>query len=138
MWRLSDQFRTEIFKAFADSNQPGLIFTYVWAFDRKKDWEFVDRVFQIFEENGAEIYFVELEADVNERLKRNKSPNRLQQKPTKRNIEWSEMELLEIMKRHRLNSDDGEITRENYIRINNTDLEPDEVARIISERFHFY
>jgi hypothetical protein len=36
MWKLSDSFRTEIFKAFAKTNQPGLIFTYVWAFDRKK------------------------------------------------------------------------------------------------------
>ena len=34
MWNLSSQFRTEIFKAVAKSEQKGLIFTYVWAFDQ--------------------------------------------------------------------------------------------------------
>jgi hypothetical protein len=39
------------------------------------------------------------------------------------------------MKKHRLNSFDGEIQKENYIRINNTKLAPDEVAKLIKDRF---
>ncbi|GAB2571873.1 hypothetical protein JOD18_000764 [Gracilibacillus alcaliphilus] len=41
MWRLVDLFRKEIFKAVAESDLDGLIFTYVWAFDLQKDWDSV-------------------------------------------------------------------------------------------------
>jgi hypothetical protein len=40
------------------------------------------------------------------------------------------------MEEHRLNSKEGEITRENYLRINNTDLSADEVARLIKDAFN--
>src|SRR5699024_1809421 len=90
MWRLSTLFRTEIFKTMAESEQEGLIFTYVWAFDQPEDWNFVDKTSDIFASKGAKIYFVELEADTDERLKRNRSPHRLQQKQTKRNVDRSE------------------------------------------------
>src|SRR5699024_11006385 len=119
----------------AESEQEGLIFTYVWAFDQPEDWNFVDKTSDIFASKGAKIYFVELEADTDERLKRNRSPHRLQQKPTKRNVDWSEKELLKTMKDYRLNSHKGEIKHENYIRINNTDLTPQEVAELITDRF---
>ncbi|WP_456274738.1 shikimate kinase [Bacillus sp. AK031] len=136
MWRLSTLFRTEIFKAVAESEEAGLIFTYVWAFDQQEDGDFVDKICEIFESKGSSIYFVELEADIDERLERNKSPHRLEHKPTKRNVEWSENELKETMKKYRLNSNEGEIQKENYIKINNTDLSAPEVAKIISERFN--
>ncbi|MFJ8064620.1 AAA family ATPase [Psychrobacillus sp. NPDC096426] len=136
MWKLSNQFRTEIFKAVAKSEKEGLIFTYVWAFDQQEDWDYVDKVCEIFESKGASIYFVELEADINKRLERNKSPHRLEHKPTKRNIEWSENELKETMKKYRLNSCKGEIQKENYIKINNSNLSSVEVAKKISERFN--
>lgn len=136
MWRLSSTFRTEIFKAVANSEQDGLIFTYVWAFDQQEDWDYVDKMCEIFESKGARVCFVELEADIGERLERNKSTNRLENKPTKRNIEHSENELKESMEMYRLSSRKGEIKRDNYIRINNTDLSPAEVAEMIQARFH--
>lgn len=136
MWRLSTLFRTEIFKAVAESEQEGLIFTYVWAFDQQDDWDYVDKICEIFESKGGSIYFVELEADFDERLERNKSPHRLEHKPTKRNVVWSENELKETMKKYRLNSNEGEIKKENYIKINNTNLSAVEVAKIISDRFN--
>ncbi|ESU33226.1 hypothetical protein G3A_07275 [Bacillus sp. 17376] len=119
----------------AKSDQYGLIFTYVWAFDMKEDWEYVDKVCRIFETKGGTVYFVELEADLDERLERNKSPHRLQHKPTKRNLQRPERDLVKSMDQYRLNSIEGEIERENYIRINNTNLSADEVARQIKERF---
>ncbi|GGN50708.1 MULTISPECIES: AAA family ATPase [Oceanobacillus] len=136
MWRLSTLFRTEIFKAVAESKQKGLIFTYVWAFDQQDDWDYVDNICEIFESKEASIYFVELEANLDERVERNKSPHRLEHKPTKRNVDWSEKEIKETMKKYRLNSKKGEIKKENYIRIDNTNLSPMEVAKIISERFN--
>ncbi|MCM3572539.1 AAA family ATPase [Mesobacillus subterraneus] len=133
--RLVGLFRQEIFKAMAKSDQYGLIFTYVWAFDMKEDRDYVDQVCQLFESEGGTVYFVELEADLDERLKRNKSPHRLKHKPSKRNLTWSEQDLVQSMDQYRLNSNAGEIERENYIRINNTHLSATEVAQQIKEYF---
>ncbi|GGA15569.1 hypothetical protein GCM10008018_70400 [Paenibacillus marchantiophytorum] len=36
---------------------------------------------------------------------------------------------------HRLNSLEHEIKRANYIRINNTNLSPEDVARMVKDRF---
>lgn len=133
--RLVHLFRREIFEEVAKSDQDGLIFTFVWAFNEKSDWEYIDKVCNVFESNGGTIYFVELEADLDERLKRNKSPLRLEHKPTKRNLEFSERDLLNSMKKYRLNSMDGEIKRENYMKINNTNISTEEVTKIIKEKF---
>ena len=134
--RLVNLFREEIFKEVAKSNLYGLIFTFVWAFDMKSDWDYIDRVCEIFESNGGTVYFVELEADTDTRLERNKSPHRLIHKPSKRNIDWSEKDLLNSISKHRLNSLKDEIKREHYLRINNTNKTAEEVANLIKERFH--
>lgn len=135
MWRLSNLFREEIFKSFSKSDKYGMIFTFVWAFDQIEDWEAVDKMANIFSSEGGDIYFVELEADVEERLKRNKTPHRLEQKPTKRNVEQSEQNLLSTLDTLRLNSHGGEIEKENYIKINNTNLSAAEVAQMIKTEF---
>ena len=134
--RLVDLFRFEILEEVAKSDLDGLIFTYVWAFDLQEDWDFVEQICRIFETKGGEVYFVELEADVKERLRRNQTPHRLEQKPTKRNVRQSERNLKESLKQHRLNSEPGEVSRENSIRINNTNLSPREVAAVIKKEFH--
>jgi hypothetical protein len=133
--RLVGLFRQEIFEAVAKSDLNGLIFTYVWAFDLQSDWDYVHKVCQIFESQGGTVYFVELEAELDERLERNKSPNRLEHKPTKRNIEGSENDLKKSMVNHRLNSLPGEIKREEYLKINNSNLSAAEVAKMIKEMF---
>src|SRR5699024_7336874 len=99
------------------------------------DWDYVDKVCEIIESNGGTVYFVELEADLDKRLERNKSTNRLEHKPMKRNVEWSENVLKSSMKKHRLNSDTGEIKKANYIQINNTNVTVVEVAEHIKKRF---
>lgn len=112
-----------------------MIFTYVWAFDQKADWDYIDNLCGIFESQGGVIYFVELEADVDARIERNKHPHRLNHKPTKRNFERSEKDLRDSMDKYRLNSKNGEIQKENYMRIDNTNLSPEETAQKIKERF---
>ncbi|MBO9128161.1 AAA family ATPase [Bacillus sp. 165] len=134
--RLVHLFRQEIFEEVSKSNLYGVIFTYVWAFNLRSDWDYVNQVSQLFESRGGTVYFVELEADLNERLERNKSPHRLEHKPTKRNIEWSEDDLKQSMEKYRLNSLEGEILYANYIKINNTNLSAEEVAKVVKERFH--
>ncbi|MCM3739449.1 shikimate kinase [Oceanobacillus luteolus] len=135
MWKLVNNFRMEMFKVVAKSDLDGLIFTFVWAFNLQSDWDYVEQVCEIFETNGGTVYFVEHTATLDERIERNKSPNRLEHKPTKRNVEWSEKELKESMKKHRLNSFDGEIKKDKYIKIDNTNLSAKEVAEMIKERF---
>ena len=133
--RLVGLFRREIFEAVANSDMPGLIFTYMWDFDLQSDWDYANDVYRIFESKGADIYFIELEADFEERRLRNSTPNRLEHKPTKRNLELSEKRLIAEENNYRLNSLPGEIKRENYIRINTTNIEPQEAARIIKDTF---
>ncbi|CAM3473930.1 AAA family ATPase [Paenibacillus lupini] len=136
MWRISDLIRKEIFEQMAQNDKAGLIFTYVWAFDQPNDWEFIEQACTIFESKGHEVCFVELEAALEERLIRNRTPHRLQHKPTKRDVEQSEKNLMLSMEQHRLNSLPGEITRKNYIRIQTKDLAPDVTAYLIKQRFH--
>ena len=133
--RLVNLFRQEIFEEVSMSNLYGMIFTYVWALDMQEDWDYVNQVSQLFESRGGTVYFVELEADVEERLERNKSFNRLEHKPSKRDIEWSEGDLKDSMEKYRLNSLEGEINYSNYIKINNTNLSVEEVAKIIKGKF---
>ncbi|MGA4719907.1 AAA family ATPase [Fictibacillus nanhaiensis] len=133
--RLVNLFRSEIFRTFAKSDQYGMIFTYVWAFNYKEDWEFVEGVCQVFEKEGAEVYFVELESDLNTRLQRNTTPHRLEHKPSKRNLVWSENDVRTSMEKYRLNSYEGEVKKKNYLRINNTNLDAYEVAMLIQHTF---
>lgn len=133
--RLVNLFRQEIFKEVAKSDLEGLIFTYVWNFNKKADLDYIDSFCGIFQSKGAAVYFVELEADVDERIERNKHPYRLSHKPTKRNLERSEKDLRDSIEKHRLNSKSGELKKENYLRIDNTNLSPEETAQKIKEKF---
>jgi tRNA uridine 5-carbamoylmethylation protein Kti12 len=133
--RLINLFRKEIFEAFSSSEEYGMIFTYMWAFDIQEDWNYINYVEELFASKGAEVYFVELEADYELRIERNKTENRLINKPTKRNLEKSETIFRNLESKYRLNSYEGEITKINYIKINNTDLSPEEAASIIKNSF---
>ncbi|RCW74929.1 AAA family ATPase [Saliterribacillus persicus] len=137
MFRLSTIFREGIFKSFIKTDHDGMIFTFVWAFDQDEDWKFVESMCNIFTAEDADIYFVELEADTDERLERNKTPNRLEHKATKNNLEASEQNLLNMEKEHRMNSKNGELPYNNYVRINNTHLSAEEVAKRIRKEFRF-
>lgn len=112
-----------------------MIFTFVTVFDSPEDIEYLNNLRSMFEATGGQFYFVELEADVKTRLERNITPHRLESKYTKNDIETSERDLLETMKKYRLNSNDGELICPKHLKINNTNLEPEEVARTVVEKF---
>jgi hypothetical protein len=42
---------------------------------------------------------------------------------------------MKTMEKYRLNSIEGEIQKENYLKINNTNMSAEEVAKLIKERF---
>lgn len=140
-FRLSGSMRKELFKAFVENEETNqtkrIIFTLMVGFDLDSDIEFIQEVTDLFVRHDGQVYFVELEADLEERLIRNKSSFRLEEKPSKRNIVFSEHELLTSMKKYRFNSDPEEVEKKlnhlNYLRINNTALSPDEVAERIQD-----
>ena len=129
------KMRKIIFEEFAKSDNYGMIFTYMWAFDQQDDWDSVERVTNIFKEQGAEVYYVELVASQEVRLKRNETENRLKNKASKRDLEASRERILRQDEKYRLESYDGEVPYENYMKIDNTNLSPEEAARLIQERF---
>ena len=127
--------RDVIFRSFVKSDNKGMIFTFMWAFNMQQDWDYVARVTEIFRQEGAEIYYVELIADQQIRLQRNKTANRLANKPSKRDLERSQQRLLADDEKYRLVSNPGEIPFKNYLRIDNSHLEPEVVAQMIREHF---
>ena len=133
--RLTKLFIEEILNAVAKGDSSGLIYTSVSSFDKKDSWDYSMKLIDIFESRGAEIYFVELEADYNVRIERNKTSNRLAHKPSKRNIELTDRDLRDSYANERKNSYEGEIKHKNYIRINNTRLSPDIAANMIKQEF---
>ena len=129
------RLREVIFEEFAKSDNYGMIFTFMWAFDMQSDWDYHQWVRSIFEPYGTEFYYVELVADQKTRLERNVTENRLANKASKRDVEASNARLLRDDANHRLESYPGEIPYENYIKIDNTNLSPETVAAMIKERF---
>lgn len=128
---VTQKLREVIFEEFLKSDNTGMIFTFMWAFDMPTDREYIINVASKFDE----VYCVELIADQSVRLERNKTENRLKNKASKRNLEGSRQRLLNE-ERYRLVSEEGEIPFENYMRIDNTDLAPDAVAQMIKKEFN--
>jgi hypothetical protein len=129
------RIRQVIFEEFVKTDLYGMIFTFMWALDMKEDWDYIDRLAEIFRREGAEIYWVELVAAQEIRLQRNITENRLRHKASKRDIEVSNARVRYEDSRYRLVSNEGEIPFDNYIKIDNSDLPPDAVAGLIKERF---
>lgn len=72
------KIREVVFGKFSYTENYGMIFTYMWAFDKKSDWDYVDHVSTMFRSKGAEIYYVELVSSQEIRLERNTTENRLE------------------------------------------------------------
>lgn len=133
--RLVADFRRRVFEEVAASELPGLIFTYVWALELESERIYIESACDIFRAQGADVHFVELEADLAERLRRNETEFRLSQKASKRDVENSTARLLEDVGRHRMNTDGDFFYTENYLKLDNTTLSPAEAARRIMDAF---
>lgn len=136
-WKmLNNTIRQTVFELFAKGDFPGLIFTYMCAFDLPSEFEYLANLSDLFKSHGADVHVVELCADFDVRIKRNKTENRLIHKESKRDLAWSEGEMRRTSEQHRLNSFDGEVLPfESYLKLDNTHLPPEEVAQIIKAHF---
>lgn len=128
--------RRVIFEEFSKTDAEGMIFTFMWAFDRPEDWSYIAEVVAIFETVNADIYYVELHAPLEVRLERNKTENRLAHKASKRDLATSEARVKREYEKYRCTSLPGEITFPNYLKIDNTHRSPEDVADEIITTFH--
>ena len=129
------RLREVFLEEFARSNQYGLIFTYMFAFDMQSDWDYIAHVKEIFALDEKDIFHVELVAPQEIRLQRNRTENRLKHKASKRDVEASDQRLLRDDENHRCESLPGEIPFRNYLRIDNSNLAPEEAAAMIRQYF---
>ena len=127
-------FREKAFE-LAVKHNVDFIFTYVCAFEMPEEREYLTKLADLFVSNGGSFFFVELSADLATRLARNETPYRMERKASKRDVAWSRSNLLKDAENHRLNSDEGEIWFENHLKIDNTNLSPDEVADRVIKHF---
>lgn len=135
--KVTERLRSVMFEEFLHSGQYGLIFTYVWAFNSQADWEYVEKLSKMYREAGAEVDYVELIADREIRMERNRTENRLREKPSKRDIALSEQLIRHAEEKYRCVSEEGEIPYENYLRLHTDSLSPEEAARQIADHFGY-
>ena len=133
--KVNSKIRKIIFNEFAKSCEKGIIFTACLDFGKGLKKQLKE--FYKWIENYDDVYVVELGASLDERIKRNKTENRLNYKASKRNIEWSENDLLASLTLHKYNStgNQGEMLFKNFIKIDNTDLDAKTVATMIAQKF---
>lgn len=129
--------REVFFEEFAKTDNYGLIFTFMWAFDMQSDWDYLEHVKSIFGLPEEDVYYVELLVPQALRLERNHSENRLINKASKRDLEASDARLLRDDQNHRCESFPGEIPFPNYLRLDNSNISAAEAAQKIKEHFHF-
>ena len=111
-----------------------VILTGVIDFSNQYNLMYLKDIQDLLNEYHQQILFVELETSLEERLRRNRTENRLKYKPLKRYVEVSEREILETDKMNQLNSQKQPSGLHHYLKIDNTNLSAEEVAKQIQEK----
>ncbi|NGX52936.1 MAG: hypothetical protein KR126chlam5_01243 [Candidatus Anoxychlamydiales bacterium] len=133
--KLVQSIRCLVFEEIANSDLRGVVFTFNWNFNSQNSKESVDLWSQIFKKEGGKVYVVELVADLDVRLKRNRTENRLLYKPCFRDIEKSEKILLDCEKSWKMQSHNNFYYGDKFLRIYNNDKTSLEVAKEIKDFF---
>jgi len=129
------RLREVIFEEFVRTENYGMVYTGAWKLNDPEDWAYFTGIAKYFTETGGEVYFVNLVATQEARLSRNETENRLFHKPSMRQTDAARTRLISKDARHRYESHADEFVPENFIKIDNTHLEADAVAKIIKKRF---
>ncbi|MHA1613074.1 MAG: hypothetical protein ACTSYU_13535 [Promethearchaeota archaeon] len=127
----------EILDELLASDIPGIIITKVRYLNRKRDRKLVEAVLDKFRAKNIPIQEIELYADEDVRLDRKKTEMRIQGKNPKRNITTSEKRLkkwynseLQVNSSHPFG-----LVRENYLKIDTTNLTIAEITQQIIDEF---
>jgi hypothetical protein len=139
--RLVGEIRRRVVEEAVREGLPGLVFTYVWALEDPGDTRSIAALVDIVERGGGTVHFVELAAPLGVRRVRNATELRREHKRTHRDAELSEQILVDL-ERFVLNSSDGQtpepaasVLAGRVLRIDNTDLSPEQVAREVARHF---
>jgi len=129
--RLMGEFRQRVLEEAAAADVD-LVFTLVWALDKPGDSDLLRRHLAPFVDAGRPVALVELYADLDTRLERNKTELRLAEKKSKRDLAWSD-DNVRGLERYQMNTGvpspaDEVIAEFPHLRVDNTDLAPGEVA----------
>lgn len=135
--RLLADFRAQVVRAAAEAGTD-LVLTYVWGLELEADLAELTTQFEPYAAHGATISFVELAADLDTRLQRNRTEQRLAEKRSKRDVEWSDGNVRE-MERHVMSTSlevadlpgMSLLTQHRHLRLDNTRLSPAEAAEQI-------
>ena len=140
--RIVGEFRRRIIEEAAEAGLPGLIFTFVWDLEAPEETEVVASYLDIVKSRGGRGRLVELAADQEERIARNTTEFRLDRKRSKRDLERSHRNLLELDDDYVLNTGgtgrtkaEDLIDKHDYVRIDNTRLSAATAARLIVSTF---
>ena len=117
-------------------NHRSVILTDVIDFSNQYQLLYLKQIQNLLDDYHQEILFVELETSLEECLHRNRTENRLKHKPLKRHIEVSEREILETTETLQLNSQNQPNELHHYLKINNTNLSAEEVAKQIQDKMN--
>ena len=117
-------------------NQRSVILTDVIDFSNQYQLMYLKQIQDLLDNFHQEILFVELETSLEERLRRNRTENRLKHKLLKRHIEVSEREILETAETLQLNSQHQPNELHHYFKINNTSLTAKEAAKQIQNKMN--
>ena len=117
-------------------NQRSVILTDAIDFSNQYQLLYLKRIQDLLNDYHQEILFVELETSLEERLRRNRTENRLKHKPLKRHIEVSEREILDTAETLQLNSQHQLNELHHYFKINNTSLTAKEAAKQIQNKMN--
>jgi len=128
--------RFGIFEIVAQSDAAGLIFTFVWAVNEPKEEAYIDSLVEFFKKEEAEICYVELFAELDIRLQRNKHKFRLQEKPSKRDTAFTENMILNHESKFQLNTTEKDLPNKEILKIDNTNLSAEEAAQMIKAHYN--
>lgn len=114
-----------------------LVLTYVWGLELEEDAEELATYIRPYVARGAQVAFVELSADLDTRLQRNRTELRLAEKRSKRDVRWSDANVRE-MERYVMNTGRGSgseplpgdalLAQHRHLRLDNSRLAPDDAA----------
>ena len=132
--RLVSEFRRRIIEEALAADLDGLVFTMVWGLELDEDRTLVSSYVDLVHAAGGRVSFVELSADLGERLLRNRTELRLAEKRSKRDLEFSHGNVLALEENYVMNTGGARTLGEDvldgceHLRIDNTALSADEVA----------
>jgi hypothetical protein len=138
--KLLGAWRRQVIEEAAASGTD-LVLTFVWGLELDDDAREVSDYIRPYVDRGAAVSFVELYADLDTRLERNRTEQRLAEKRSKRNVTWSDGNVRDL-EQHVMNTgrrgDDAVPTpgglllaRHRHLQLDNTYLSPDEAAEKI-------